>query len=185
MAHGIEYGVLGLFLARALNGGVRRPLRWRVVLWTMGLSLVWAVGDELHQLYVPTRIASVADVVADMTGCALACAVLAVAVHWRSMARPLRQERLAGGVTTTRSAKLVLLTRSDCHLCHDASELLSRVVPEHDVLLEVLDVDSKQELERLYGDEVPVLLVNGKKASKFRLDERQLRRRLRPWKRRN
>ncbi len=184
VAHGLEYAVLGLFLIRALNGGMARKLRWRVVLGTLGLSLAWAVGDELHQMVVPTRIASVGDVIADMTGSALACVTFAVVVHWRARLMGVRQEGTQARDTES-SAELVLLTRRDCPLCHDASEVLSRVVPEYDVSLVVQDVDSKQELASLYGEEVPVLLVNGKKASKFRLDERQLRRRLKRWKRGN
>lgn len=179
VAHALEYAVLGLFLARAFNGGMGRRVRWHVVLGTMGSTLAWAVGDELHQMYVPTRIASVGDVVADMTGCAFACALFAVLVHWRVSVLEARQEQ-AGA---RGEARLTLMTRNDCHLCDEAKEVLSRLMPEHAASLEVVDVDSKKEWSRDYGEEIPVLLINGSKASKFRLDERRLRRRLKPWKR--
>ena len=65
----------------------------------------------------------------------------------------------------------------------EARQVLSRVTPDYHVQLEVLDVDSRQELARRYGDELPVLLLNGAKASKSGMDERRLRRRLDPWRR--
>ena len=78
---------------------------------------------------------------------------------------------------------LTFLTRGDCHLCHDAREVIDRVLPEYDIRLEVIDVDSQVELARRYGEQIPVLLVDGVKAFKFHIDERRLRRRLRHWRR--
>lgn len=79
--------------------------------------------------------------------------------------------------------RLVLLTRRDCHLCHEAAEVLERVLPEYQVGLEVIDVDSRPELNDRHGEEVPVLLIDGRKAFKYRVDESRLRRRLRRWRR--
>jgi Glutaredoxin-like domain (DUF836) len=42
-----------------------------------------------------------------------------------------------------------------------------------------IDVDSAPELQAQYGDEVPVLLINGRKAFKYRLTAKELERRLR------
>jgi hypothetical protein len=39
-----------------------------------------------------------------------------------------------------------------------------------------VDISSDPELEALYGLEIPVLLVNGKKAAKYRVTEEGLRR---------
>ena len=172
IAHAVEYFALGLVLARALNGGIRKSVTPRVLLWTMGLCVLWALSDEFHQRFVPTRISSLRDVLSDTVGASLACAVFPLLVR---MAR--RQRSCEGDAP----AQLTFLTREDCHLCHEARQLLERVLPEHHVHLEVLDVDSSQDLARRYGHEVPVLLVNGSKASKLRMDEGRLRRRLRPW----
>ncbi len=81
------------------------------------------------------------------------------------------------------TGRLTFLTRRDCHLCHQARAVVERVVRDHSVTLEVLDVDSRTELLAHYGAEVPVLLVEGVKAFKFRVDEERLRRKLRPWRR--
>ncbi len=76
--------------------------------------------------------------------------------------------------------RLTLYSRRDCHLCDEAHALIERLRAEREACfdLEVLDVDSDPGARQLYGDEVPVLLVNGKKFAKVRLDERRLRRKL-------
>jgi uncharacterized OB-fold protein len=44
------------------------------------------------------------------------------------------------------------------------------------VTIEVNDISSDPDLESRYGLEIPVLLVNGKKAAKYRVSEEELRR---------
>jgi hypothetical protein len=45
--------------------------------------------------------------------------------------------------------------------------------------LEVVDISTDQQLTSLYGLEIPVLLIDGKKAAKYRLTERELEGKLR------
>jgi hypothetical protein len=74
--------------------------------------------------------------------------------------------------------ELLLYTRRDCCLCDamkGAVEDASRNFPTR---LTVVDVDSRPELAREYGGEVPVLLVHGRKFAKYRVDPRRLRERL-------
>jgi glutaredoxin len=73
---------------------------------------------------------------------------------------------------------LQLYTREGCHLCDDAAEALERVRQIAAFELEVIDVDSDPTLVERYGMEVPVVLVDGKKVAKFRVDEAALLRRL-------
>ena len=42
--------------------------------------------------------------------------------------------------------------------------------------IEEIDISTDPELERLYGLEIPVLLVSGKKVAKYRVSEQDLRR---------
>jgi hypothetical protein len=42
--------------------------------------------------------------------------------------------------------------------------------------IDVIDITSDPDLESRYGLEIPVLLVNGKKAAKYRVSEEELRR---------
>jgi glutaredoxin len=44
--------------------------------------------------------------------------------------------------------------------------------------LEEIDIDSSADLKQKYGEEVPVLFINGRKAFKYRLTARQLMARL-------
>jgi hypothetical protein len=47
-----------------------------------------------------------------------------------------------------------------------------------DVHLDKVEIDGRPELEAAYGQEVPVLFINGRKAFKYRCTPRDLRRRL-------
>jgi VanZ family protein len=66
--HWAEYLVLSVLLMRAFNVG--RPIHsaWRSSLWTLAIVLIAAISDELHQAFVPSRTAAVADVLIDLFG---------------------------------------------------------------------------------------------------------------------
>jgi VanZ family protein len=72
LMHLLEYGGLGVLLARALRGGmtVLRPARGAVVAIAIGAGI--AATDEWYQSFVPGRQSSVYDALADTVGCALA-----------------------------------------------------------------------------------------------------------------
>ncbi len=53
---------------------------------------------------------------------------------------------------------ITLYTRAGCHLCEDAEALLRRL--GYDVT--PVDVDADPELQARYGEEVPVLTVDGR-----------------------
>ena len=73
---------------------------------------------------------------------------------------------------------LTLYSRPGCHLCDDMKAIVERVARTSTPVptIEVIDISSDPELEALYGLEIPVLLVNGKKAAKYRVTEDSLRR---------
>ena len=79
---------------------------------------------------------------------------------------------------------LTLITRRDCHLCEDMAAIIDQVATEMPSRLEVRDVDDDPDLQNRYGEEVPVLLINGRRAFKYRVLARDLRRRLRAEQRR-
>jgi len=54
-------------------------------------------------------------------------------------------------------------------------DAVARDIP---MMVEEVDVDTDPSLVRVYGDEVPVLCVNGRKAFKYRVDASALRARL-------
>jgi hypothetical protein len=78
--------------------------------------------------------------------------------------------------------RLTLYSRPGCHLCDDMKAVVGRVVdalPGGTIALQEIDISTDAVLEQLYGPEIPVLLVDGRKAAKFRLTEEDLRRNLR------
>jgi glutaredoxin len=75
--------------------------------------------------------------------------------------------------------ELILYTRKECCLCVEMKETVRRVTEHWPAAVEEIDVDSAPELQAQYGDEVPVLLINGRKAFKYRLTAKELERRLR------
>ncbi|MGH7847813.1 MAG: glutaredoxin family protein [Candidatus Binatia bacterium] len=77
------------------------------------------------------------------------------------------------------ACRLTLYTRADCCLCQEMKAIIQRVAQEIPLTVEEIDVDSAPDLRREYGDEVPVLLINGRKAFKYRTTERELRKKLR------
>lgn len=76
-------------------------------------------------------------------------------------------------------AHVELYTRVHCHLCDDAKAALERVRVQAPFELSIIDVDTDPRLVELYGLEVPVVLVDGKKVAKYRVDEAALIKRLR------
>ena len=71
------------------------------------------------------------------------------------------------------SAKVVIYSRVSCHLCQEAEKNLREVMTEIPFELKVIYIDGDQELERLYGEEVPVTLINGAKHDYFRVDRKR------------
>lgn len=80
--------------------------------------------------------------------------------------------------------RLTLITRQGCHLCDLMAEVIEQVGTAFPTSVEVRDVDGEPDLLAEYSDQVPVLLVNGRKAFKFRVTARDLERRLRAERRR-
>ena len=73
---------------------------------------------------------------------------------------------------------VVIYSRKGCHLCDVAKEEIERLRGSAEFQLEVIDIDSNEELRQKYNDEVPVIFINGKKAFKYRVDPTQFLRKL-------
>jgi glutaredoxin len=76
---------------------------------------------------------------------------------------------------------LTIYSRQGCHLCTDMKRTVERIVREFDApaRIEEINIAGDPELEARYGQEIPVLLVNGRKAAKFRVTDEELTRILR------
>ena len=75
---------------------------------------------------------------------------------------------------------LTIYTRPGCHLCQEMKVIVERVVRDThaQARIEEIDIANDADLEARYALEIPVLLVNGKKAAKYRVTEEELRRKL-------
>ncbi|MDZ5444634.1 glutaredoxin family protein [Micromonospora sp. 4G57] len=71
-------------------------------------------------------------------------------------------------------ARLTLITRPGCHLCDDAKVALDRVVAVTGDRWVEKDVTGDIELEREYGDRLPVVLLDGKEHGYWRVEEDRL-----------
>jgi VanZ family protein len=68
VAHFAEYAVLGFLAARAFRGSPRPGLQSRWFLASLALVVVYALLDEYHQSFVPSRTGTVYDSLIDMAG---------------------------------------------------------------------------------------------------------------------
>jgi glutaredoxin len=66
---------------------------------------------------------------------------------------------------------LTIYSRPGCHLCEEMKAIVVRVQREHAFDLKEVDISGSTELERRYGQEIPVLELDGRKVAKYRLDE--------------
>lgn len=74
---------------------------------------------------------------------------------------------------------VTMYTRPGCCLCREAREVLDDVRRSHSFRLLEVDISSDRTLQALYGEEIPVVLVEDRKAFKFRVDPRRLLRQIR------
>ena len=76
--------------------------------------------------------------------------------------------------------EVVLYTRAGCHLCDQVKATLARLEKRGGLsfVWQEVDVDSDPELQQKFNHEVPVVFIDGKKAFKYRMDERDFLRAL-------
>ena len=70
--------------------------------------------------------------------------------------------------------RLTLISRPGCHLCEVAEQVVDRVAADTGETWTRVDVTDSVELERDYGDRVPVLLLDGREHGYWRVEEERL-----------
>ena len=75
---------------------------------------------------------------------------------------------------------VTVYTLENCHLCAEAIDTIERVADEEGVAVDIdlVDVDTDEQLRAAYGERVPYVLVDGQPVFKYRVDEGRLRRKL-------
>ncbi len=74
--------------------------------------------------------------------------------------------------------EVILYTRKGCHLCDVVKHTLGRLERHGGFSWREVDVDATEDLRRQFTDEVPVVFIDGRKAFKYSMDEREFLRRL-------
>ena len=70
---------------------------------------------------------------------------------------------------------VTVFSRQGCHLCEDAVRTLESMREELAFKIEIIYIDGNQELEKLYGNEVPVIHINGEHHDFYRVDPERFR----------
>ncbi len=73
---------------------------------------------------------------------------------------------------------LTLYSRPGCHLCDEMKAVVQRAAraTTTPITIDEIDISTDPDLEARYGLEIPVLMVDGKKAAKYRVTEEELTR---------
>lgn len=79
VAHLVEYGILGGLVAGGMRTVNTRHARW----WGWVVVVLYAIGDEIHQAFVPGRTPLVTDVAIDALGGLLGILAFELAGHIR------------------------------------------------------------------------------------------------------
>ena len=70
---------------------------------------------------------------------------------------------------------VTVFSRHGCHLCEDAVKTLEGMREELAFEIEIIYIDGDSELEKLYGNEVPVIHINGEHHDFYRVDPERFR----------
>ena len=71
--------------------------------------------------------------------------------------------------------RVVLYGRAGCHLCDEALDVVSAVCAAQGAEWELVDIDADPVLRERYGEQVPVVTVDGTVAGFWRIDAEVLR----------
>ena len=92
IAHFTEYAILALLAARAFLSSSQKPLSRRWFTASLTLVILYALSDEYHQSFVPSRTGSIYDSLIDITGGLTALLSFA---PWRKRKTRLKAKRTA------------------------------------------------------------------------------------------
>ncbi|MDQ0582647.1 glutaredoxin [Streptomyces rishiriensis] len=105
-------------------------------------------------------------------GCELSMTVSSKKRENGGMTPLFRRKAAPGGRSVT------LIRKSGCHLCDDAERVIEKVCGELGVSWEQKDIADDRELYDQYWEQIPVVLVDGRQHTFWRVDESRLRKEL-------
>ena len=74
--------------------------------------------------------------------------------------------------------EVILYSRKGCHLCDVVKHSLTRLSGSAEFSWQEIDIDADPNLFSRFNEEVPVVFINGHKAFKYQMDEREFLRKL-------
>ena len=76
------------------------------------------------------------------------------------------------------TSRLTLYSRKDCCLCDAMKAVIKEVATNWPLEIDEIDIDGSLALRDKFGNEVPVLFIDGRKAFKYRVTAKQLAKKL-------
>jgi hypothetical protein len=74
---------------------------------------------------------------------------------------------------------ILIYSRQGCCLCDEMKAVISQIGRRHPLTIREIDVDTSVDLQDQFGNEIPVLFINGRKAFKYRVTPSELEKKLR------
>jgi glutaredoxin len=71
--------------------------------------------------------------------------------------------------------KVTIYSRTGCHLCEDALKVLQSLMDELNFEINEVLIDGDEELQRLYGEQIPVTHIDGVHHDYWRVDPDRFR----------
>ena len=75
-------------------------------------------------------------------------------------------------------ANVTIYSRHGCHLCDVMKDEVAQIQKDLEFTIEIIYIDKNTELEEKYGEQVPVILINGEIHDFFKLNETRFRKAL-------
>ena len=92
---------------------------------------------------------------------------------WGDYAVPVTTTPAAAGAPDR--SRVVLIGKPGCHLCDTAREVVATVTGELGISWREVSILDDPDLAERYGEQIPVIVVDGKDHEFWRVDERRLR----------
>ena len=90
LGHIFEYALLAMLLWRAMRGGTNLRIRMSFVFAAVWLTCgVFAVSDEFHQSFMPSRTAASSDVLIDICGATIGLVICLMISRKHATATPI------------------------------------------------------------------------------------------------
>jgi glutaredoxin len=86
---------------------------------------------------------------------------------------PISSAPIKNGLAPMALPEIILYSKPACCLCEKAKEQLAKLQEEHQFTLREVNILEDLAAHKMFKDEIPVVFINGRKAFKYRLDEKR------------